>query len=128
LLRVISFDRDCNALFLVTAIIGLLLSTYQNSHLVDHSRVLRIEWEDDSVDAQHKAAAEENDKVSFSLGEEHVGITDHVIWEIIVGNPHVGKVEAQWQDDDAEEEQKWPEFSVSGEFKSDQHHDRCKSK
>jgi len=105
LLRIDSFDGYWYTLFLVAAKIGFFLSTNQDSHLIDHSRVLWIKWKDDSVDAQHEADAEENDEVCFCLSEEHICVASHVDWEIIVGNPHIGKIEAQRQYNNAEEEE-----------------------
>jgi hypothetical protein len=80
---------EFDTLPLVVADSRFLFGVDKAAHLADDSRVLRVIGENDSIDAEDEADAKEDDKVSFCLCKEHVGITLDVISKVIIRNPHV---------------------------------------
>lgn len=127
MLGIYCFDRDGYALLLVAAVVDFLLVVNQHPHLADHARVLGVKGEDDSVDAEHEADTEEDDKVGFGLSEEHEGRALHVVGEIVVRDPHVGEVEPERQHQDADQQDHGPKLGVRRQLEGDQHHHRGES-
>lgn len=77
-------DTELYAITFVVANINLFLAIDQGTHLADHACVFGIEGEDDAVDEENEADAEEDYEVGLALSEEHVGCTVDVVREVVV--------------------------------------------
>ena len=119
-----SLHTELNAVPLVAAHVHLFLIVDQGAHLAHHAGVLGVEGEHDAVDEEHEAHAEQHYEVGLALSEEHVGAAVDVIGEVVVGDPHVGEVHAEGEEEDADEQDPRPELGVGGELEGHQHHHR----